>query len=589
VLDATRGLLRVRDPSDARRLAEEVVRALGGELVPADRDDRDVIPADVSFGAGAPALPAAPPGSIARALLERHLPAFLHDARRALELAGRTERLLEDASIDPLTGLPNRRMVGRALGRLTAQDAVILIDLDHFKAVNDDHGHAAGDQVLRAFGQTLQATARGRDTVGRLGGEEFVVILAPAAGAEEFLQRLRATWAAERPRPVTFSAGVARATGDAEDTLALADVALYRAKSGGRDRWLWAEPTEPAELHAADFVTHYLDKAVRGERRTAIRVALDLLDSGVPHGQVVSDLLAAAQREVGERWYRNELTVADEHIASGVAAASLHALESEARLPPRAGHTVVVCAEGDWHALAAQMLGDSLRALGVGVSVLGASTPASTVAEVLVRGDADSLAVSCSIAIHLPGVARLVDAAHAQGIPVVVGGRAFAENPARAERLGADACALTASEAAPILAGWRADPPTVSRAPHPLDHAALQLCGRAAELGSAALDALAARFPAMAAYDERELAHTEADLGYIVQFLGAALLVHDDTVFTGFLDWHQTLLVSRGVPPHALLAGLDALRPVVEPVSPAGALLLDRGHRWLTDRQDATE
>jgi len=248
VLDATRELFGVRTEADARRIGEDLVHSLGGTLVSAGRSDANAIPSDVSFGDGEPRLPSAPPGSAARALLDRHLATFLLDARRALETSQQPERLAEYASTDVLTGLPNRRMLSRALGRLTEDDAVIMLDLDHFKRVNDDLGHAAGDEVLRAFGTVLRATVRGRDIVGRFGGEEFVVVIAPPAGADTFLQRLRAAWVANRPHPVNFSAGVARSDGDAEATLALADAALYRAKEAGRDRWLWsAEPTDEIE------------------------------------------------------------------------------------------------------------------------------------------------------------------------------------------------------------------------------------------------------------------------------------------------------------------------------------------------------
>ena len=90
VYEATRSLLRLRTGSDARRIAEHLVRELGGRLVPAGTDDPGVLPVDVSFGDGEPLLPAAPPGSAARALLERHLTPFLLDARHVLELSGRT-------------------------------------------------------------------------------------------------------------------------------------------------------------------------------------------------------------------------------------------------------------------------------------------------------------------------------------------------------------------------------------------------------------------------------------------------------------------------------------------------------------------
>ena len=139
-------------------------------------------------------------------LLERHLPAFVRDAQRALELLDRPSRLAQDASIDALTGLANRRTLGRALGRLRSEDTVVMIDLDHFKAINDSHGHREGDKVLRLFGHTLAATVRAAEQVGRYGGEEFVVIL-PESGAERFLARLRIEWMRARPYPVTFSAG----------------------------------------------------------------------------------------------------------------------------------------------------------------------------------------------------------------------------------------------------------------------------------------------------------------------------------------------------------------------------------------------
>src|ERR1022692_398525 len=153
VHEATRSLLRLRTADDARRVAEHLVRELGGQLVPAGTDDASVIPVDVSFGDGEPLLAAAPLGSAARALLDRHLASFLLDARHVLQLSGRNERLAESASTDKLTGLPNRRMLDRALGRLAAGDTVIMLDLDHFKQVNDTLGHAAGDEVLRAFGR----------------------------------------------------------------------------------------------------------------------------------------------------------------------------------------------------------------------------------------------------------------------------------------------------------------------------------------------------------------------------------------------------------------------------------------------------
>ena len=582
VYEATRSLLRLRTGGDARRIAEHLVRELGGRLVPAETDDPGVLPVDVSFGDGEPLLPAAPPGSPARALLERHLAPFVLDIRHVLELSGQNERLAESASTDMLTGLPNRRMLDRALGRLSADDTVIMLDLDHFKQVNDTFGHAAGDQVLRVFGRVLRAAVRGRDTVGRFGGEEFLIVLSAPQGADFLLQRLRAEWLTERPFLVTFSAGIAPSAGDPDETVRLADQALYQAKEGGRDQWIWAAAGRPAHHRAPrDYVRAYLRDAVLGNRQAAVELALDLLDKGVSRGQIVVDLLGAAQQEVGQRWYCNELTTADEHLASGVTAAALDRLMAETSRPVGASLTVVACAEGDFHSLAAQMFGELLREYGIGVSVLGASTPADVVGEFLARSGADSLAISCSVPIFFPGTVRLIDAAHRQGIPVIAGGPAFGNGPRRAEHLGADAWALTAADAAEILVGWKSELPSVRREPTLVDPVALRLTAQADALGGAALDGLAARFQPMADYDERQLARTREDLVFIVQFLAAALLAADQAMFGDFLSWLHNLLVQRGVPPRALIAGLEALRPVVEAVDAGAALVLDVGRQEL--------
>ena len=584
VYEATRSLLRLHTGGDARRIAEHLVRELGGRLVPAETDDPGVLPVDVSFGDGEPLLPAAPPGSAARALLDRHLAPFLLDARHVLQLSGLNERLAESASTDLLTGLPNRRMLDRALGRLAADDTVIMLDLDHFKQVNDNFGHAAGDEVLRAFGSVLRGTVRGRDIVGRFGGEEFLIVLTPPQGADVLLQRLRAEWLTGRPFPVTFSAGIAASAGDPDETVSLADQALYQAKEAGRDQWIWATARRPASYRPPrDYVQTYLRDAVLGNRRAAVRLTLDLLDKRVSRAQIVVDLLAAAQQEVGQRWYCNELTPADEHLASGVTAAALDTLMGETSQPADASLTVVACAEGDFHSLAAQMFGELLREYGMGVSVLGASTPADVVAEFLVRSGAGSLAISCSVPIFFPGTVRVIDAAHRQGIPVIAGGPAFGHGPRRAERLGADAWALTAADATAILLGWKSEPPSVSREPTLVDPVALRLAAQADALGGAALDGLAARFLPMADYDERRMARTREDLVFIVQFLAATLLAADQAIFGDFLNWLQNLLVQRGVPPQALIAGLEALRPVVEAVDAGAALLLDLGRQELLD------
>ena len=164
--------------------------------------------------------------------------AFATQAALALERLWATESLIDASLRDELTGLANRRSASVMLGRVAPGDALVMIDLDFFKSVNDEFGHAAGDDVLRRLGAFLRDAVRDVDACARYGGEEFVLVLRQAGdGAREIVDRLREDWNATLP-PTTFSAGIAlhRAGRAPGATLRLADRALYEAKRAGRDR-----------------------------------------------------------------------------------------------------------------------------------------------------------------------------------------------------------------------------------------------------------------------------------------------------------------------------------------------------------------
>lgn len=179
------------------------------------------------------------------ASLAAHAVVALENAR----LHGMVER---QALVDGLTGLANRRAAADALHveaaraeRLETPLSVVLADLDGFKDVNDEHGHAVGDAVLRAFAEVLRDTLRESDLAGRWGGEEFLLLLpgADEEGAAQLAERVRIGLAARRIPSVpglrvTASFGVAEYAGEAntEQLVAAADDALYRAKRGGKDR-----------------------------------------------------------------------------------------------------------------------------------------------------------------------------------------------------------------------------------------------------------------------------------------------------------------------------------------------------------------
>ncbi len=161
-----------------------------------------------------------------------------------------------EAVIDGLTGMLNRRALDQRLQELTAQAqvtgepvAVIAGDVDHFKRINDEHGHSAGDAVLIEVAYRLRKALRAFDLAYRMGGEEFLVVLpgADLTDATLIAEQLRAAVAAEPAAGahVTMSFGVAGSTGtvlDREQLLGAADAALYDAKARGRDQVVTAAP-----------------------------------------------------------------------------------------------------------------------------------------------------------------------------------------------------------------------------------------------------------------------------------------------------------------------------------------------------------
>src|SRR5690606_18565565 len=193
----------------------------------------------------------------------RHAADFLQHlgimAAFALENTANRARLVRSVLTDPLTGWNNRRYLEARLReeiarcrRSRAPIACLMIDVDHFKKVNDRFGHLAGDEVLRGVARRIAKQVRSSDVAARYGGEEFVILLpgTDAQAASALAERIRAAVAAQpfelgggrEPLPVTVSVGVAECgpelpDGDAagEALVARADAALYAAKAGGRN------------------------------------------------------------------------------------------------------------------------------------------------------------------------------------------------------------------------------------------------------------------------------------------------------------------------------------------------------------------
>jgi diguanylate cyclase (GGDEF)-like protein len=197
---------------------------------------------------------------------EARLGRFAELVTLAVAAAEERERLRGLATSDPLTGLPNRRAFDQRLAAEAERSArhghalsLVILDIDHFKRVNDTWGHQVGDDVLVEFARRLQSQARGSDLVARIGGEEFGWLLAdaPASGAWDAAERLRRYVAAQpfpTVGPVGFSAGiadVAAAGCGVADLIAVADAALYKAKDAGRNMTVVGEALVPTNAELA--------------------------------------------------------------------------------------------------------------------------------------------------------------------------------------------------------------------------------------------------------------------------------------------------------------------------------------------------
>jgi two-component system cell cycle response regulator len=194
---------------------------------------------------------------VSGALLCAKMKSICERSRMQRELKNKLRFALENAAHDPLTGLYNRRYFERRLKEESAHAkrhkrpfALVLVDLDHFKLVNDTYGHEDGDRVLKHVAEVMGGSLREDDVACRYGGEEFLLLLRATSGtaARVVANRLRASLA-QKPiglgekgekRHITFSAGVASADDrnayNADDIVARADSALYRAKRAGRNR-----------------------------------------------------------------------------------------------------------------------------------------------------------------------------------------------------------------------------------------------------------------------------------------------------------------------------------------------------------------
>jgi methanogenic corrinoid protein MtbC1 len=333
----------------------------------------------------------------------------------------------------------------------------------------------------------------------------------------------------------------------------------------------------PRSLDDPELGEHYLHLVGDGDEYGAVEVVTGLLDAGVPPQRIMIDLIARTQGRVGELWAANEWSVAREHAATAISERALAAVAARIDVRRRRGRITVACVDGEWHALPVRILAETLRLDGWRVDFLGANVPGPHLVTHLHQTGPDAVALSCMLPIRLPRAHAAITACRVAGVPVIAGGRGFGPDGRHARRLGADAWAAGAEEAAARLAAnW---PPPMGD-PHDTaflaDEEYTFVVRHRGDLIATAMRRLAAAYRPMVDYDQRQHDSTLEDLGHVVDFLAAALYVDDQRVFVDFVDWTAAVLQARGVPAPALRTGLRLYRDQLHDY-PASLAMLDAG------------
>ncbi|MFC1431510.1 B12-binding domain-containing protein [Streptacidiphilus sp. N1-3] len=294
------------------------------------------------------------------------------------------------------------------------------------------------------------------------------------------------------------------------------------------------------------------------------------LDSGLTPQQVLLEVIAPAQARVGREWAAGRFTVAREHAATAISERAIAAL-SRHRAGPRPtgarGRVTVACVDGEWHALPARLVAETLRLRGWQVDFLGAHVPTPHLIAHLHATGPDAVALSCSLATRLPAAHATITACQSAGIPVLVGGAGFGPDGRYARLLGADGWAPDAESAVAHLEQQSlltttahpelGDPYTAL--PHLADQEYTLLSRSRRQLAAQAMAGLEQRLPAMSGYTDRQREHTREDIDHILDFLVATVYLDQAQILSDFLLWTADILDARNVPPRSLLTVLDVI------------------------------
>ncbi|MER6678166.1 cobalamin B12-binding domain-containing protein [Streptomyces sp. NPDC000983] len=306
--------------------------------------------------------------------------------------------------------------------------------------------------------------------------------------------------------------------------------------------------------------------ALDADETGAVDVVTAAAQDGWSPETLLLDVVGGVQRRVGEEWAGNRITVADEHAVTAVNDRAVAALAR--RLPRAAGgrpRVTVACVDGEWHALPARLVAETLRWRGREVDFLGAHVPTAHLISHLHATRPEAVLLSASLPTHLPAAHAALTACQSIGVPVVVGGAAFGPDGRQARVLHADAWAADARGAAGLLdEGLKPSYASAARQqvddlPHLVDQEYTLITRNRPALVKQTLHGLEERYPRMRSYSPDQYDRTAEDIGHILDFLATALYFDDRDIFRRFVTWTAHILTVRGVPAASLGLALSGL------------------------------
>jgi methanogenic corrinoid protein MtbC1 len=321
----------------------------------------------------------------------------------------------------------------------------------------------------------------------------------------------------------------------------------------------------------------YLQALSNADNVTAVEVLEDALELGKAPKELLLDVLIPGQREVGRLWMNGTWSVADEHAATAVAEQALTVVAPPRRSAPTARRIALACAEGEWHTMPARLAAELARTSALDVVMLGPSIPATHLQRYLRAASPTALALSATMPTNLIGASRSIQAARAEGIPVLVGGAAWGVGQHRAHRLGADlhvddpqSLSLVIDE----LDQLEGPPPAL--AAHPIPAEALLLDAPEPGLLAMVLERQSAGNAWMRSMTGYQRDQARQDLGWLARFTAASVACDDPTIVRDLLSWQLALLVPLGVPAAAIIDSCSYLADAIDEQAPTAASILRR-------------